>query len=59
MFGNIQEIIMNNISLLLFTYITVLTITGVVYINKKLRKKLNIKKKRKKVRRSEKTTTKL
>lgn len=50
---------MNNISLLLFTYITVLMITGVMYINKKLRKKLNIKKKRKKVRRSEKTTTKL
>ena len=50
---------MNNISLLLFIAITILMIMGVVYINEKLRKKLNIKKKRKKVRRSEKTTTKL
>ena len=50
---------MNNLSLSLFVIISSLMILGVVYINEKLRKKLNIKKKRKKVRRSEKTTTKL
>lgn len=50
---------MNNLSLSLFVIISSLIILGVIYINEKLRKKLNIKKKRKKVRRSEKTTTKL
>ena len=50
---------MNNLSLSLFVIISSLMILGVIYINEKLRKKLNIKKKRKKVRRSEKTTTKL
>lgn len=50
---------MNNLSLSLFVIISSLMILGVIYINEKLRKKLNIKKKRKKVGRSEKTTTKL
>jgi len=37
---------MNNLSLSLFVIISSLMILGVIYINEKLRKKLNIKKKR-------------
>lgn len=50
---------MNNLALIFYILFALTLIMAVIYIDIRLAKLLNIKKKRKKVRRSEKTTTKL